>query len=436
MIWPGPFFFAAFFIVALPLLRSAPAGAAQPSPAGLEKYVCVSCHEGLKPDPAEKVPDPDMVRLSAPVEDWKASAHFEAGVMCADCHGGNPKDEGLAMDAAEGYIGKPKTSDIPKLCAKCHSDAKMMRAFNQRADQFDLYSGSIHGRKMAEGDMEAPTCISCHGKHKILKVKDVNALVNRRNIPQTCGECHAKKNIFARRGKPFNELDMYKKSRHYEKFSQGDVLAPNCKDCHGNHDITPAKSERTQTVCFGCHAVQAENYKASAHWAAFKKGGEPVCLHCHKNHDVSRPTEAKFDGKGPVDCSACHDDASPAYKMGLDIQSMVKSTTNAVQTAALELEDYKAHAHGGFEISDIEDRLGKAKARLADLRALTHKMERDPLRKESEAVISQAQGVSEDIHRIMSEIRTRKIGLAGAWFVFAGLMYSMWAKARTYERKE
>jgi len=413
----------ASFIAAL--FFCVPSSPAQPNPADMDSYVCVTCHRDLE----------DEV-LSPPVAQWKESVHFEAGIMCADCHGGNPKDEAVAMEPSEGFVGKPARENVSKFCAKCHSDAKMMRAFNQRADQFDLYTGSVHGRKMAGGDMEAATCVDCHGKHKILRVKDPNSMVNRKNIPQTCGGCHSKQEVFAKRNKPFNELDLYKKSWHYEKFSQGDVLVPTCKDCHGNHDIMPAKSERTQTVCFNCHAAQAENYKASPHWAAYKKGGEPVCLHCHKNHDVTRPTLAKFDGKGESDCIQCHEPGSPAYKAGLEIQSMVKASMNSVETATREIEDFKSHAHGGFEISQIEERLEKARVRLADILVLTHKMERDPLKRESETVISQSLSVSEDVHGMLAEIRTRKIGLAGAWFVFIGMMYTVWAKSKIWERKD
>ncbi|MDH5511165.1 MAG: cytochrome c3 family protein, partial [Nitrospinota bacterium] len=362
--------------------------------------------------------------------------HFEAGIMCADCHGGNPADEENAMEPSEGFVGKPEPKDIPKFCSKCHSDAKMMRAFNQRSDQYDLYAGSVHGRKHSAGDEAAPTCVSCHGKHKILRVKDPKSTVHRNNLPQTCGGCHAKKEVFGPRKKPHNQLDLYKKSWHYEKFSQGDLLVPTCMDCHGNHGILPARSERTQTVCFNCHSAQAENYKASGHWAAFKKQGEPACLHCHKNHDVTRPTVAKFNGKGDSDCIACHEEGSPAYTAGLEIQSLMKSTINAVETASEEMADFKDNAHGGFEIGGIEERLEKAKTGLAELRVLTHKMDLESLKKESETVLTQAADISEDIHTMLAEIKTRKIGLVGAWFVFLGLMYSIWLMGKAFERKE
>ena len=393
--------------------------------ADLSNYVCVTCHTDLE----------DEV-LSPPVNDWKESVHFEAGIMCADCHGGNPKDEEMAMEPSEGFTGKPEKKDIPTFCAKCHSDAKMMRAYNKRADQYDLYAGSVHGRKLAGGDEDAPTCVSCHGKHKILRVKDPNSMVHRKNIPQMCGGCHSNKEVFAKRRKPFNQLELYQKSWHYQKFSEGDLLVPTCMDCHGNHGILPVRSERVQTVCFKCHAAQAEHYKSSPHWDAYKKSGEPVCFHCHKNHDVARPSIAKFNGKQDVDCVQCHDEKSPAYLAGLDIQSVMESTINAVSSAKAKLDDFKANAHGGFEISELEKTLEKSSNSLAELHTLTHKLEKEQLKKESEEAITMAQDVSKDVDRMLAEINTRKIGLAGAWIVFVGLMYTLWIKAQSYERKD
>ncbi|MDH5637800.1 MAG: hypothetical protein OEZ04_04860, partial [Nitrospinota bacterium] len=89
-----------------------------------------------------------------------------------------------------------------------------------------------------------------------------------------------------------------------------------------------------------------------------------------------------------------------------------------------------------FEIGGIEERLEKAKTGLAELRVLTHKMELESLKKESETVLTQAASISEDIHKMLAEIKTRKIGLVGAWFVFLGLMYSIWLMGKAFERKE
>lgn len=387
------------------------------------EYNCIVCHAEMEDE-----------RVKTPVTDWQESAHAQAGVKCADCHGGDPVNVDLAMEPSAGFIGKPKPIDIPKLCAKCHSDTKKMRVHNLRSDQFALYSDSVHGRKALAGDADAPTCVSCHGKHKILKVKDPNSMVARKNIPETCGSCHSKKEIFEKRGQKSNQLEMYKKSRHHELFAKGDLLAPTCFDCHGNHAVQPVNTERTQTVCFTCHTKQAEYYKASKHWDAWQKKGEPVCRHCHSNHDVARPTPAKFTGEGDNDCSACHDEKSPQYATGKQIQQVVMSAVSAAQSAGDSLDEFEKSAHGGFEMGDIREKMDKAREGVKELHTLTHKMDLDALKKKSEALMQVSRMVSDAVSKMRTEVKTRRIGLVAACAILIGFMAMLWLKSRQVDK--
>jgi len=388
-----------------------------------EEYNCINCHKEMEDE-----------RLKTPVTDWQESAHAQAGVKCADCHGGDPVNVDRAMEPSAGFIGKPKPIDIPKLCAKCHSDAKKMRVHNLRSDQFALYSDSVHGRKALAGDEGAPTCVSCHGKHKILKVKDPNSKVARKNIPDTCGSCHSKKEIFEKRGRKSDQLEKYRKSRHHELFAKGDLLAPTCFDCHGNHGIQPVTTERTQTVCFTCHTRQAEYYKTSKHWDAWQKKGEPVCRHCHSNHDVVRPTPAKFTGDGDNDCSACHDEKSAQYATGKEIQQVVMSAVSAAENAGAALDDFEKSAHGGFEMGDIKDKMDKAKEGIKELHTLTHKMDLDALKKKSEGLMQVSRMVSDAVTKMRAEVKTRWIGLVAACAILIGFMAALWLKSRQVDK--
>ncbi|MBI5814074.1 MAG: cytochrome c3 family protein [Nitrospinae bacterium] len=422
----------ALLFLAAPAFAQEPAAPSAPpaSVSGGDKsvvpadYNCVNCHRDIADE-----------RLTPPVNDWMESAHRNAGVKCADCHGGNPYDDALSMEKSAGFIGKPKPQDIPKLCSKCHSDAKMMRTHNLRADQFALYSDSVHGRKLASGDTEAPTCISCHGKHKILKVKDPNATVARKNVPETCGVCHSKKEIFEKRGKKADQLELYKKSRHYELFAKGDLMVPTCFDCHGNHDVQAAKTERTRTVCFNCHAQQAEYYKSSKHYTAFKQGGEPVCLHCHNWHDIERPAPEKFTGDKDNDCVGCHDEKSPAYLAGKDLKQVVEAASAAVKSAKRSLDELEGNAHGGFETSDLKEKMAKTLDGLKELHTLTHKLNVEAVKKQSEGLILSAQAISETTSGMRSELKVRRVALVVAWIVFIGFMGALWVKMKDLDKK-
>jgi hypothetical protein len=431
--------------LALAFFTAAPADAqpqgVPPEPANADPgvvppdYNCVNCHLEMAGGEPTASLDPDTARIVAPVDDWMGSVHREVGVRCADCHGGDPVDDSLAMEPDAGFIGKPAKADIPALCATCHNDARMMRRHNQRSDQLDLYQGSIHGaRLLRQGDAAAPSCVDCHGKHDIRRVKDPQATVNRANVAETCGGCHADKTVFEPRRQRADALELYKKSWHYEKFSEGDLLVPTCVDCHGNHAVMPARTERTQTVCFKCHSEQAEYFKASPHWQAFQKDGEPVCLHCHKNHDITRPSVAHFTGEGDNDCIACHDTDSPAYQAGAAIAEAVGSAVKAVSEATDGLTHLEEDGHGGFETSHLDEAMTKAQEGLKSLRTLTHKLDVDAVKKDSEPIIAVAQHVSGRVDEFWSEITTRKVGLAGAWLIFLGLAGSIWVWTKEVDK--
>jgi len=90
-----------------------------------KKSSCIECH--LKLD------DP---RLSAPAKLFDDDIHKSRGLSCNDCHGGDPNADTkeAAKDPSKGYLGKPKTLDIPAYCGKCHSDANLMKRFNPSLD--------------------------------------------------------------------------------------------------------------------------------------------------------------------------------------------------------------------------------------------------------------------------------------------------------------
>jgi len=137
---------------------------------GQTKDTCVECHAAMEG------------AIQRPATLIKSDVHTASGLSCADCHGGDRSsdDPSQAMSAAEGFIGKPARTAIPKLCSHCHSDPNFMRRFRpqQRADQYELYQTSIHGKLLAAGDDNVATCIDCHSVHDIRPVKDALAPVS------------------------------------------------------------------------------------------------------------------------------------------------------------------------------------------------------------------------------------------------------------------
>jgi nitrate/TMAO reductase-like tetraheme cytochrome c subunit len=127
----------------------------------VEDNVCVSCHvsEQIKAE-YRQIPD-----------EWRKSWHYENGVSCNDCHGGDPEDELMAMAPERGFIGVPSEGDIPEFCGKCHIGI------------LENYLESGHGIALKEKGF-GPTCVTCHGSHGIQKA-------NIEIINETrCSMCH------------------------------------------------------------------------------------------------------------------------------------------------------------------------------------------------------------------------------------------------------
>jgi cytochrome c553 len=259
---------------------------------------CLDCHSALDPP------------LQVTEQQFSSDIHSEKGLTCARCHGGDPtKADMNAMSKAAGFRGKILRSQIPELCGRCHSDGAFMRKYNPslRTDQLSQYKTSMHGKLLAKGDTKVAVCIDCHGVHGLRPPSDPRSKVHPLNIAATCSRCHADASYMKSYGIPTNQFANYSTSVHHDALVvRGDLSAPTCTTCHGNHGAAPPGVDSVQNVCSKCHVFQDQMYDKSSHKAAFQSAGLPGCVVCHGNHAISHPTDAKL-GTGPEGvCMRCH----------------------------------------------------------------------------------------------------------------------------------
>ena len=178
---------------------------------------CLECHTALEGE------------LQKPAIAFKNDIHARAGFSCVDCHGGDASttDMAASMNRAKGYIGHPARTAVPKLCARCHSDAAIMHKYNprQRVDQFAQYQTSVHGKRLAAGDGAVANCVDCHSVHDIRGVKEGLSPVHPVRLPETCGRCHQSKEHMAKYKLETNQLAEYRTSVHWEALSKGGDLS-------------------------------------------------------------------------------------------------------------------------------------------------------------------------------------------------------------------
>ncbi len=282
------------------------------TPAGLlaqaaVKNSCVECHSQLEGPQAR------------PVQLFDRDVHKRAGFSCADCHGGDPSTDDMqaSMNRARGFLGKIDRRQIPARCARCHSDANVMHRFKpqQRVDQMAQYQTSVHGKRLAGGDTRAATCIDCHSVHDIREVRDAESPVHPLRLPETCARCHADAEHMKGYPIPTDQFEKYRRSVHWEALAQrGDLSAPSCATCHGNHGAAPPGVASVSHVCGTCHVVFENLFVKSPHKKAFDAAGLGACVVCHSNHEVKKPTLALLGVDSSAVCVNCHSPGDKGFE--------------------------------------------------------------------------------------------------------------------------
>jgi hypothetical protein len=127
----------------------------------IEQNVCIDCHTSdLMKEDYRDIP-----------ADWRKSWHYQNGVSCQDCHGGDPKDATRSMKPESGFVGVPKPKMVPEFCGKCHLGIK------------ENYLASGHGKAL-QTTGKGPNCVTCHHSHDVHKA-DIN-IINEK----LCAVCH------------------------------------------------------------------------------------------------------------------------------------------------------------------------------------------------------------------------------------------------------
>lgn len=241
------------------------------------KDSCLECHSILEGP------------LQTPAKLFGADVHSHHGFRCNDCHGGDPNvdDPEIAMGPSRGFAGKVPRTAIPKLCARCHSDANLIHKFRpqQRVDQLAQYQTSVHGKRLAGGDEAVATCIDCHSVHDIRETKDPQSPTYPLRLPQTCARCHANAEPMKKYKIGTSQFADYQTSVHWEALSKGnDLSAPTCATCHGNHGATPPQVGSVADVCGSCHVVFQELFSKSPHGPPFRAHGGLCCVSLQSRH--------------------------------------------------------------------------------------------------------------------------------------------------------
>ena len=242
---------------------------------------------------------------------FSKSIHFSeiksdgSKINCIDCHGES------AHTISSGDFSKKELHDS---CSKCHEET------------VSNFEKSLHGLAYLKNKFLAPSCITCHGVHKIQTNTNPDSKTFKMNIPQLCGDCHkdGTKVSELKYVDKKNVLENYSQSIHGDGlFKRGLIVTAVCTDCHASHNILPHQDPKSSInrnniagTCANCHAqIEAVHVKIIEGELWEKEPHKiPACVDCHQPHEVRRVFyEDKYTDEY---CMKCHADEN--LKMAKD----------------------------------------------------------------------------------------------------------------------
>jgi len=391
---------------------------------GQTKNSCLDCHSVL--------PAPQGVTQ----ETFSQDIHAQKGLTCVSCHGGDASsdDPDKAMSTKAGWKGKIDRKQIPQLCGSCHSNPVYMRQYNPslRTDQLDQYHTSIHGKRLAAGDTKVAVCTDCHGVHNLRAPSDPRSSVNPVNVASTCAHCHADAAYMKGYGIPTDQFAQYNTSVHHEDLMvRGDLSAPTCTTCHGNHGAVPPGVDKVQNVCATCHVFQAQMYDKSSHKAAFEAASLPGCVVCHSNHAITHPTDAKL-GTGPEGvCMQCHTRGDNCDQARAGLLSGLTQLDQAIKNADQSLAVAES---AGMEVSAARMEQNQARDSLTKARVAIHSFRKDLVDQDVQAGLKIADKDLKAGQQAMVERNRRRAGLGISLLAIAMVLAGLWLYIRKIER--
>jgi cytochrome b subunit of formate dehydrogenase len=129
---------------------------------------------------------------SAIAEQFNGSVHGQAiqrgaldAPVCTSCHTAHMV---LPPSSLRSTVNP---AHVRETCAQCHGNVRLSRRYGLPPDRILSFDASFHGMALKEGDEMVANCASCHGIHNILASSNPQSTINPKNLPATCGKCHA-----------------------------------------------------------------------------------------------------------------------------------------------------------------------------------------------------------------------------------------------------
>jgi predicted CXXCH cytochrome family protein len=372
-------------------------------------YSCSLCHRKGGELWSETTP-------FAEEKDFADDIHWQKGLRCHDCHGGSPTLDQFRNHRDDSDFRRFRSpADIPSFCGHCHSSIETMRRYNPsaRTDQETEYWTSGHGRRLkasiagenVQPDAAVATCIDCHGGHGILSVNNVKSPVYPTRVAETCARCHSNEKVMASRtynDRPLghDQYQLWRQSVHaIALLEKGDLTAPACNDCHGNHGAMPPGVGSVANACGTCHGKVSSLFAGARMKHKFEEVGLPGCATCHGNHRIAHPDDEMLGMAAGAVCFGCHNPENPQYGAtlaGAETARAMRARLEQLKHGIDEAERTVREAeHLGMEVRGPRFDLRQAFDALTNARTLVHSFNPEPIA----TALDQGLKVTSDVQR-------------------------------------
>jgi hypothetical protein len=412
---------------------------------------CVLCHSDSEVQTPEDLfsltPDSPQSQSHMNLKNVVEDVHFRRGVSCAGCHGGDP-----TADFGHAFVKEWPEKDRDKnrawvayFCARCHSDPAIMHEFNPSlpTDQLAKFKDSPHGQTLlVRRDDRAPSCVNCHGVHGIRPAKDPQSKVYAQRVPETCGACHSNPTTMGGFTQPdgsplpTNQLAEYKTSVHGRALlGRGDLGAPACNDCHGNHAAIPPGVASVGRSCSLCHSANASLFDGSKHKQAFDQHNWPECSKCHGNHAIAKAHDSMLaTGTGQL-CGDCHRQYAKENPECIRTSDYFHETIVKMDEALKRFSAASERlAAKGLDVEPINNQLTELGDTLKKSRTYVHSFSRNTFQQAALPGEEAVQRADVLINKAREEYKYRQIGLAVSIALIGLLMLTIYLKLRQLEK--
>jgi predicted CXXCH cytochrome family protein len=199
---------------------------------------------------------------------------------------------------------------------------------------------------------------------------------------------------------------------------KGDLSAPTCNDCHGNHGALPPGVGSVANACGTCHGKIAKLFADTRMRHAFERVGLPGCATCHGAHHTIQPSDEMLGMGDQTVCVQCHNPDNPQYGATLaggETARQLRQRLELLKADIAQAEQTIQQAERlGMEVRGPRFDLREAFDALTNARTMIHTFQPQPVDELLDAGLNVTTQVNGAAQSALNEHTYRRLWLAGS----------------------